>query len=362
MLARAKLPGADFSHDDLSRIDLTGANLHLSDLSGANLRRAHLFRANLGRCDLREAILTGASLVRADLTGSCLRGANLRGADLSHADLSRADLEEANLTGANLTGARLSWATLSGAMLRNARLNGAFLDMADLRGAELRGAAFIRVALDDALLDSALLEMTIFADCDLSRAIGLEGARHAGPSVIGADSLGRSRGLIPVPFLRGAGVAEALIASQPRLRSARRADARVLLIGSVKDAPFIHRAMADLRKSGALCWSLFVDDEGAFQSREATLDRAAYYDRLALVCSVNSLENPFGSRFFAELARDIPEASGRSLLPLAIDDHLYRSGEKLCADLRSLDSVDWRGWEEREAYRRGLAALEAALS
>ena len=362
MLSRTKLIAADFAHDNLSRIDLTGANLYFSDLSGANLRGAHLFRSDLSRSDLREANLTAASLVRADLTGCCLRGVNLRGADLSYADLSRADLEGANLAGANLTATKLSWANLTGVVLRNAKMNGTVLDLADLSGSELRGATLVRVTLDDAVFEDVLLEMTLFADCDLSRVMGLQSVRHAGPSIIGADSLGRSRGLIPESFLRSAGVAEALIASQPQLQGFRRADPRVLLLGSVKDAAFIERVLEDLRGSGMFCWRLFVDDEESFQSQEGVLDRAVNYDRLALVCSANSLENPFGSRFFSELTRDGSSASGRSLLPVAIDDQLYRSGEQLCEDLRSLETVDLRGWETPEVYKQGLATLESALA
>ena len=361
MLSRARLIGADFAHDNLSRIDLTGSNLYLSDLSGANLRGAHLFRSDLSRSDLREANLTAASLVRADLTGSCLRGVNLRGADLSFADLSRVDLEGANLAGANLTSTRLSWANLTGVVLRNARMNGTVLDLADLSGSELRGATLVRVTLDDALFEDVLLEMTLFADCDLSRVMGLESVRHAGPSIIGADSLGRSRGLIPEAFLRSAGVAEALIASQPQLQGFRRADPRVLLLGSIKDAAFIERLLEDLRASGTFCWRLFVDDEESFQTQEGVLDRAVYYDQLALVCSANSLQNPFGSRFFTELTRDGTGATGRSLLPMAIDDQLFSSGEQLCEDLRSMETVDLRGWESLDVYKKGLAELETAL-
>ncbi len=359
MLSRAKLTGADFAHDNLSRIDFTGANLYLSDLAGANLRGAHLFRADVSRSDLREANLTGASLVRADLSGSCLRGVSLRGSDLSFADLSRSDLEGANLSGANLTSTKLSWANLTGTVLRNARMNGTALDLSDLSGAEMRGATLHRATLDDAIFDGVSLEMTLIADCDLSRVLALEHVRHLGPSIIGADSLGRSRGLIPECFLRSAGVAEALIASQPHLQGFQRSDPRVLLLGSVKDAAFVERVLEDLRESGTLCWSLYVDDEPAFKDQGGVLEKAAYYDRLALVCSANSLQNPFGSRSFTELSRNgLP---GRSLLPLVIDEQLFGSEEPLCVELRALDTVDWRGWESQDTYDLGLASLRASL-
>ena len=238
-------------------------------------------------------------------------------------------------------------------------MNGTLLDLADLSGAEMRGATLHRATLDDAIFDGVSLEMTLIADCDLSRVLALERVRHMGPSIIGADSLGRSRGLIPESFLRSAGVAEALIASQPRLQGFQRSDPRVLLLGSVKDADFIGRVLEDLRESGTLCWSLYVDDEPAFRDQGSVGERAAYYDRLALVCSANSLQNPFGSRYFSELSRD--GSPGRSILPLVIDDQLFTSSEPLCADLRVLKTVDWRGWEDWAVYQRGLATMSASL-
>ena len=361
MLSRARLIGADLARDNLSRIDLTGADLHLADLSGANLRGAQLFRSNLSRTDLREANLTGASLVRANLSGSCLVGVGLRGADLSFADLSRADLEGANLSGANLSETNFSWANLGGAVLRNARMAGTVLDLADLTGADLRGAGLIRCVLHGTLLGDVLLEMTLFGDCDLSQVMGLEQVRHAGPSIIGVDSLDRSGGLIPDVFLRLAGVADSLIAAQEHLRSCRRSHPRVLLVSSVKDSVFAGRVQEDLRASGMLCWSLVIDDEDAFQAQESALKRASYYDCLALVCSGNSLENPHGSRFFAELTRNGATASAQSILPLGLDDLLFRREDQVCSALRRHPTVDFRGWERQEVYRHGLAGLVAAL-
>ena len=361
-LSGARLVNADLSRDDLSRIDLTNSDLRLADLSRANLQAAHLWRSNLAYSNLTGANLAAAALGRTNLAGSSLQGADLRRADLTSADLSRANLASANLAGANLTGTNLSWAILHGADLRNARMNSTVLGMADLTGADLRGAHLVRAEMDSAVLSEAVVEMTLFADCDLGRTIGLEAAVHSGPSIIGLDTLARSRGLIPPEFLRRAGVARALIDVQDQLRLSAHMEPRVLLVGSHQDAALAGRFQADLRSSGFPCWSLEPDDESALLVNEDPLGRAAHYDRLVLVCSVHSLENPHTSRFFNLLASNGSAGVGQTILPVATDDLLYTRQDHLCQALRQWPNLDLRGWEQEAVYRRGVGKLVEALS
>ena len=361
-LSGSRLVSADLSRDNLSRIDLTDADLHLADLSGTNLRGAHLWRSNLKHANLRGANLVGASLRRCDLIGCCLKGADLRKADLSYADLSQADLEGANLSSADLTETNLSWANLAGADLRNTKMTATVLDLADLTGADLRGAGLVRVVLHGSLFGEATMEMTLLGDCDLSEVMGLEQVHHAGPSIIGVDSLARSRGLIPDVFLRQAGVPESLIATQEELRLSPKSFSRLLLVGSAKDAAFVRLVRDDLRGSGVLCWSLIIDEEDAFRAGEGDLKRVSYYDRLVLVCSNHSLENPLSCHFFAELTGHGTNSSGQSLLPLALDDQLFSRDDRLCQALREHTTVDFRGWKQEKVYSQELSRLLAALS
>ena len=361
-LSGARLVNADLSRDDLSRIDLTNADLRFSDLSRANLQSAHLWRSNMAHANLTGANLAGAALGRTNLAGSSLQGADLRRADLTSADLSRANLSSANLAGADLTGANLSWASLHGADLSNAKMTSTVLTLADLSGVDLRGAHLVRAVLDSAVLSEAVLEMTLFADCDLGRTIGLETVVHAGPSIIGLDTLVRSRGLIPSEFLHRAGVARVLIDVQDQLRLSDHTEPRVLLVGSYQDAALTRRFQADLRSSGVPCWSLEPDDESALLVNEDPLGRAIYYDRLVLVCSVHSLENPHTSRFFHMLAGNGSGGVGQTILPVATDDLLYTRQDGLCEALLKLNTLDLRGWEDEAEYHRGVEKLVEALS
>ena len=361
-LSGARLVNADLSRDDLSRIDLTNSDLRLADLSRADLQAAHLWRSDMAHANLTGANLAGAALGRTNLSGSSLQGADLRRADLTSADLSRANLSSANLAGANLTGANLSWSSLHGANLRDARMTSTVLTLADLTGVDLRGAHLVRTALDSAVLSEAVLEMTLFADCDLGRIIGLETVVHAGPSIIGLDTLARSRGLIPPEFLHRAGVARVLIDIQDQLRLSDHTEPRALLVGSYQDAVLTRRFQADLRSAGIPCWSLEPDDESALLVNEDPLGRAIYYDRLVLVCSAHSLENPHTSRFFNLLAGNGAAGVGQMILPVATDDLLYARQDRLCQALREWTTLDLRGWEQEDVYLQGVEKLVEALS
>ena len=362
MLSAAKLSGADLAHDDLSGADLTGSDLHLADLSGANLQGAHLWRSNLSRAKFVEANMAGCTLGRTNLSNSALRLADLKGADLSFANLTYADLERADLSGADLTQTDLSWANLNGANLRDARLIGANLDMADLTGADLRGATIIKTRLNSTSLSRAGCGVTIFANCDLTRIIGLEDVQHSGPSMISLDTLSRSKGQVPVKFLEGAGVAPELIAAQDAIRKSGTTYTRVLLLGSESDAEFAAKLRASLAEAQVPSWVIAADDEASLQSGEITLDKAVYYDRLVLLCTAVSLESAHTSRYFGSLMNGSGFALGETLISVAADDTFYQREDRLCTGLREGVVVDFRGWEDEARYREAMTALVQEIS
>ena len=194
---------------DLSRASLWGADLHAANLSGADLHRANLGKVNLRRSDAR-------------------------GADLVGADLTEADLVEANLTRANLTGSILKWA--------------------DLSRTELVGTNFTRVRLTASNFAGAGTWDTIFVDCDLSAARGLETIQHLGPSSIAIDTIYRSNGQIPESFLRGCGVPDAFINLMKSLIANPIDFYSCFISYSFADQDFAERLHSDLQNKRVRCW------------------------------------------------------------------------------------------------------------
>lgn len=361
-LSGVKLPGADLRHDDLTGADLTGVDFRMADLSGAILSGAHLFRANLPRASLAGSQMSGSSLCRARLNNAILSHAVLKGADLSYADLSYADLDGADLSGADLTATDFSWASLTNANLRGAALTASSMIMANLTGADLRGARIVKCTLDSTILHRATAGGTLFSNCDLRDIIGLETMLHGAPSTISLDTLARSGGRIPRLFLRGAGVAEPLIAAQDVLTSERRTYPTLLLIGSMADSRLAEQLCEMLSQAHIPAWALYPDDEDALNTGETSLDHIVYYDRLALLCTDAALENPLTSRHFAELVRSARQEGSAALIALAAGELFYQRKDRLCNSLREGTALDLQGWEDTSGLRRSLEELVRELS
>ena len=195
------LNAAYLSHARMPQVNLSGADIRDSDLMGAMLHRANLAGCYLNPCHLYHANLIQANLSRALLNGANLRGANLSEADLSNADLDRAVLSDANLTGANLTNANLSRANLTGADFTDATLTGADLSRAGLnrttmvnatlQGTDFYEAIMLSPELTGANFSGSIMGYTVFQDCDLGGAEGMDQVRHDAPSTVGIDTLFR---------------------------------------------------------------------------------------------------------------------------------------------------------------------------
>ena len=248
-------------------------------------RRATLRKAKFSEREIVWATdwvdLSGANLGKADLIGADLIGANLSGADLSEARLNRANLSEANLSGADLNRANLSEADLSEATLRGARLG----------GADLRGVNLSRANLSGADFSKAIALATIFADIDLSAAMGLETVQHVGPSTVGVDTIYKSRGKIPEVFLRGCGVPDEFIAYIGSMVGRPIEFYSCFISYSTHDQEFAERLHADLQAKGVRCWFAPHDIKGGRKIHEQIDEAIRLHDRLLLILSEHSMSS-----------------------------------------------------------------------
>jgi len=361
-LSRAKLGGADLAFDELNGVDLTSSNLRLAELQGANLNSAHLSRSNLSHAILTRANMARCVLIRSNLSRSTLRATDLTGADLSSSDISFANLEGANLSRTNLTSADLTGADLTGANLRGAILSSTILKQADFTGADLRGASLIKADLESANFYETVFGFSTIVNCDLSKAMALEFARHTGPSTIGLDTLAKSGGRIPRKFLEDAGVAAPLMEAQDLFMGVNRDFPSVLTIGSMEDGELAGRLRDGLRAAQIPCWSVAADDEAGIQSGATIIDHTVYFDRLVLLCTAPALESPQTRRYMSELAGGKGPESRRDIISLAAGTLFDHSQDGLCAILREGTVVDFRGWEEEGVFETAVATLVNVLS
>ena len=369
-MSYARLPHVDLSGSDLRNSDLMGAGLQRANLSGCYLNPCHLYRANLVQADLSQALLNGANL----------RGANLSGANLSRADLDRVILSDANLSGANLRDANLSRANLIGtnltdADLTGANLNRAALNRANLSNVKLEGADFYEAVLNSPVLAGAkfsgcIVGYTVFQNCDLSVAEGLDQIRHDAPSTVGIDVLYRSRGGVPDVFLRNAGLPESICEFQRSLRESSALPGACFISCSAEDAAFAQTLQAALQDEGVPSWVYAEDSRGnPLVERHSTSDQeevergVRVYDKLLVVCTQEAMDSETVRNDIIQ-AQQLQESRDQWVLYLVAPDdtvissrgRLARtlSSEHVVFDLRSLES-------DRQSSQEELSRMAEAL-
>jgi len=319
-LADVGLSRVDLSRVDLSRAYISGVNLFRTDLSGANLSGANLSGVDFSRAELIETNLSGANLSRANLIETNLIEANLSGADLTDANLFRADLSGVNLSGANLT------------------------------GTNLQGTRWHRTAV----------LQTIFADVDLSEAIGLDQVRHLGPSTIGIDTIYRSEGKIPNVFLHGAGVPDKLISYIPSLMGQPSHFYSCFISYSTENEAFVNRLHTDLRGRGVQCWFAPVDIKMGDKFLQRIYEAISLYDKLLIVLSRESIESSWVEReVYAALEREARDKEKRTvLLPIRLDNAVMSSKMAWVGTIRNSRQIgDFQYWKEQDKYEKAFNRL-----
>ena len=362
------------------QVNISGADLRNADLMGAVLQRANLSGSHLNPCHLYHANLREADLTRCRLNGANLRGANLRGADLSGADLDRATLSDADFSGAklinaNLSRANLTDANLTGADLSGASFAGATLAQVDLTDATFAGSDFFRAVFWNANFNGAQMAgcsvgYTIFQDCDLRNAQGLDQVRHDAPSTVGMDSVYRSGGLIPEAFLTGAGLPSSAAAFLSAVSGEPGMMGDCYISCADRDDEFAQGLKSDLQSRGVRCWVFSQSVRGnSLVERHSTSDQEEIerwernYDKMVVVGSSAALD-------VEAILNDITRAKERQqstdkwvLFLVSPDNGLVRPAGRSARTLAGEHLVfDMRGYrDDRAAYEDEVDRLAEAL-
>lgn len=364
-LIGANLAYTDFQQAELRRATLSGTDLREAIIRSADLREAQLIGANLSRMNLSNMRFSDANLKSANLDGADLNYAKLQHANLDGATLNDSNLEHASLFRANFLGAKLRNANLAEAELRATDLTAADLTESDLRKSEFIGTTFHSTNLAGANFAEAKLNSAVFANVDLSQAIGLEKVIHEGPSTLGIDTIFRSSGNIPDVFLRGCGVPDIFIEYAHSLVGKPIQFYSCFISHSSKDKRFCERLYADLQAKSVRTW-YFPEDAKWGESVWGEIDRSIkIYDKLVVVCSKNSLTSGPVLREI-ERALNREDREGKNILfPITIDDYIFKEWEHpRKADVLAKVVGDFRGWNRSvtkydAAFKKLLKALQA---
>jgi len=354
-------------------IDLVGADLSKADLSRADLYAAVAGTYILNNGNPIQPLFRDSEIVVANSIATNLSFANLKEANLSQAHLKGANLSSAYLVGANLNWADLTGANVDGANLRGADLSYTYLKEANLKGANLTESNFWNVTLG----------ATIIGDLDLHETLRLENVIHQGPSNISTDVFFRSRGKIPVKFLRGCGLSDWEIEEvklyNPTLsndevnkilyriydlRATQALQISPLFVSySHSDTEFVDKVGNNLTKKGIRYWRDIHEMKAGRMEKQ--IDRAIRQNpTVLLVLSEYSLNSDWVEHE-VRTAREIEKELNRdTLCPVALDDSWKSSHwpKRIMEQIMKYNILDFSEWQDdvkfEGMFRRLIDGLE----
>ena len=297
-MSHSRIPMVNLRGADLRNGDFMGAMVRRADLSNSYMNNVHFYRADLREADMSRAIAPGANLRGADLRNANLAGINLDGATLSEANLSGADLTNANLDRSNLDRVNFTGANLTGASFNGANLSRTNLSEATLSAADFYEAVLNDVVTEDADFNNCIIGYTVFQNCAMDAALGLDSVRHDAPSTIGLDTLLRSRGALPQSFILGSGIPVAVAGIQDSVADAPVTTLEVHISCADGDIEFARQLEDNLRAQGVRTW-VFAEgfrgnplvDRRASSGEEEIERWVRHYDRIIVVCTAAGLDS-----------------------------------------------------------------------
>ena len=313
-----------------------------------NLREAVIKESNLYKINLFSADLSDATFDKVNLYGANLVDTNFSGANLENSDFESAELWNTNFAGANLTGALFDEATI----------NNVLLSKADFTKGIFGG--------------------TILVNIDLSTTIGLETIEHNSPSSVGIDTIQRSKGKIPIEFLRGCGLSDWEIESaklyKPNMSSEeinmiqyRIHDllanrplqiSPIFISYSHTDGTFVDCLEVKLIDQGVRFWRDIHDAKAG--RLETQINKAIRYNpTVLLILSENSTKSDWVEHE-VRLARKLEKDIDRDVLcPIALDDSwkTCKWPARIKEQIMEYNILDFSAWNQEAQFKKLFTKL-----
>lgn len=342
-LSQANFYRAFFSRIDLSSASLSSANLSEADLYGANLSHAYLDNSKLSSADLREADLSMSDLSHGDLSGTFL---------------SSAKLYKSHLVWASFSGSKLNMADLREANLYSANLNRANLTGTDLCGANLTEANLFMANLTNTKFSRSYFGLTLLGNIDLSETLGLDEVNHTDPSVIGIDTIFKSKGKIPESFLRGAGVPNDFLNYMRSLVLKPVEFFTCFISYSSKDKEFAEKLYNDLQSQGVRCWFAPTHMRIGDKIRRRIDETIRVYDKLLLILSQHSLQSQWVEQEVETALEKERDVNVTVLFPVSLDNEVLKMKSGWAKYIMNTRHIgDFTNWKSHDEYQEAFARL-----
>jgi hypothetical protein len=256
-------------------------------------------------------------------------------------------------------------------MLNAVDFSGSNISHLSFSGSTLQSVNFFEASLYMTSFEGTKLRHGIFANNDLSKALGLEGVEHTGNSTLGIDTVYKSCGQIPDEFLRDAGIPMEVIALARTLRDEPPIQWLSCFISySTKDVEFARQLRARIRETKTRVWFAPEDMKSGDYFSEQIERAIQLHDRLLLVLSDDSIQSKWVEREIRKARKIERTEKRRKLFPIRLMDMKtlrawecldVDTGEDLAEEVRKYHIPDFSNWKDHDAFEKAFARLQQDL-
>jgi hypothetical protein len=250
--------------------------------------------------------------------------------------------------------------------------------MSNLKGANFYDAILVDADLTDADFCDSAFGNTVMGNLDFSTTHGIDSIRHAEPSILGVDTIFRSKGKIPEVFLRGCGLSDLQI-EMARLATSGLDSEQVtdisykihqLYIGggiryyscfisyNNRDEEFFQKLHNDLQNSSVRCWFAPEDLMIGDQIRPRIDQELRLRDKLLIILSENSLKSQWvGDEVEAAFEEEI-KSNRLVLFPIRLDSSVMSASNDWAAKIKRRRHIgNFSNWKDKASYQKAFERL-----
>lgn len=364
---------------ELLKTDVKGWNAYKESMNTKGLKSNPIYTgipkssvhyiANLDKANLSNANLTGADLTRVTLRDSNLTGADLTGADLEMAFLLNVTLTSANLTKAYLSEAIITDSKLIATNLTETNFTYAKIENSDLSQAYLLGTIFLNTILKGCNFNKSILTDTIFAFTSLQSCLNVDNMFAEGPSSIDFNSLQNSNNLSIDFLVNKIGLPDNYVEYFPDFYAPEGIRLHpVFLSHSSKNKDFTTPLYESLLSKKCKVWYDQKKLKPGDNIERSISQGINLWDMTILVCSEESLSSWWVQQEINRITtkeRNYQQSSGKMknlLIPITIDDTIFKSDEGWADTIRSRSIGDFREWKDNIKFESALNDLVDAIN
>lgn len=301
--------------------------------------------------DLSHSSFDYSELSKYNFINSNLRNSSFKHTNLQNIQAFQADLSHSDLTGADLSNANLLETLFINADLSQTSFKNAYLSMTTFTSARLSKSDF----------KNAIFSNKFILYNDLSNILNLDKTIHHHSSSLDIHTIYKSKGNIPVEFLKGVGMDDQMISFVQSLKGAIQFYSCFISYSRENDdfATLLHDR---LQGTGIRCWKDTKDLKTGDFIEDSINKAIKTHEKVLIILSKESINSKWVRREVKNALDRETKENKKILFPINIDNTVFEDDSFWVKDIRLECLItDFSKWKDHDDFEKAFQKITADL-